>query len=97
MRASTFALFLSLLSAPALMVAATPVTPSSIPKPSRTLAHRSEDALLNPVDVTLKAVKVAPAQSMTNAQRLKRGLSPNRPNFYRSGTFITVRGEMGLT
>lgn len=99
MRTSAFVLLLSLLSGPAFMAAAAaPAAPSTIPTPSRTLARRSEDALLNPVDANLKAVKVAPALPMTNAQRLKRGLSPNRPSFYRSGTFGTQwYGEEGLT
>ena len=90
MRASAFLVFLSLLSGPAFTASAAPPVPSTIPTPSRTLARRSEDAL-NPLDVSLKAVKVAPALPMTNAQRLRRGLSPNRPNFYRSGTFSVQR------
>ena len=86
MRTSAFVLLLSLFSGPALMAAAAvPAAPSNIPTPSRTLVRRSEDAILNPIDANLKAVKVAPALPMTNAQRLRRGLSPNRPQFYRSG------------
>ncbi|KAI0720126.1 hypothetical protein C8Q72DRAFT_982136 [Fomitopsis betulina] len=57
--------------------------------PSRTLAHRAP----NPVDLGLKAVKVAPVLPMTNAQRLKRGLSPNRPHFHRSARSLAARAS----
>ncbi|KAH9929230.1 uncharacterized protein B0H18DRAFT_874265 [Fomitopsis serialis] len=71
---------------------------SQVPAPSRTLSRRSDSSsrgghLLNPLDVSLKTMKMAPVVPMTNAQRLKRGLSPNRPNFYRSARSLAARAS----
>ncbi|KZT64525.1 hypothetical protein DAEQUDRAFT_636100, partial [Daedalea quercina L-15889] len=77
---ATLAAFASLLCAPVLLAGAAPA-----PAPSRTLADRAGPAHpINPVDAALKPLAMAPATPMTNAQRLKRGLAPNRPKFPRS-------------
>lgn len=94
MRTAALAVLLTLLSGPVMLAsAASAPQVSRVPTPSRTLSRRSDSPsgggyLLNPVDISLKAMKMADAVPMTNAQRLKRGLSPNRPNFYRSGMII---------
>ncbi|KAH9840863.1 uncharacterized protein C8Q71DRAFT_741867 [Rhodofomes roseus] len=100
MRTTAFVVLLSLLSGPALLAnAASAPSVSAIPTPpSRTLSRRTDSSrkgghLLNPVDVNLKAIKGAPVVPMTNAQRLRRGLSPNRPSFYRSAQSLTARAS----
>lgn len=99
MRTTAFAVLLTLLSGPVMLAsAASAPQVSRVPTPSRTLSRRSDSPiggghLLNPVDVSLKAMKMAPVVPMTNAQRLKRGLSPNRPNFYRSARSLAARAS----
>jgi len=80
-------LLLALLATATTALAAVPPSLS----PTRTLAelvpapHVRRAHPLNPIKVGLKPNALAPSIPMTNAQRLARGLNPNRPRFNRAG------------
>ncbi|EED79089.1 predicted protein [Postia placenta Mad-698-R] len=75
-----YAVFAALLVAPALVGARVPVTRTSM-----------RETAANPAAVGLAPLALAHRTPLTNAQRLARGLTPNRPRFNRAGT-IQVTG-----
>ncbi|EED82953.1 predicted protein [Postia placenta Mad-698-R] len=95
------AVLAALLAAPALVGAVLPIPHTSAPtRTDRTMAP-------NPATGDLSTLALAQRVPMTNAQRLARGLAPNRPRFNHAGagtsasTFVSrvpnVFGEYGVT